>query len=247
MIEEIDYLKSGAVASIRFNRPQKKNAITVAMYVALAQSLRDAAADPDVRVLGIFGGNDFTAGNDIGDFVAAGGFSEDMPVLQYLAELRDFRKPIVAAVKGVAIGVGTTMLMHCDAVVAGTSARFSLPFTKLGLVPEAGASLLFPLIAGRMRASWLLLSGEQFGAAEASDMGLVTRVTEDGDVDGAAAIMCGTLAELPPNSIAATKRLLKVPFAGQLEGAMSEEVKAFAAALQSDEARTVLMRFLTKS
>ena len=247
MSEEIDYLKSGAVASIRFNRAQKKNAITVAMYSALAQALRDAAADPEVRVVGLFGGSDFTAGNDIGDFVAAGGFSEDMPVLQFLAALRDFPKPIVAAVKGVAIGVGTTMLMHCDAVVAGASARFSLPFTKLGLVPEAGASALFQLIAGRMRASWLLLSGEQFGADDARDMGLVTRVTEDADVDGAAELMCGTLAELPPNSIAATKRLLKTPFAGLVEGAMSEEIQAFAAALQSDEARTILMRFLTRS
>ena len=247
MTAGIRYTKEGAVASIRFERPEKKNAITVAMYSALAESLEDAASDAEVRSLGLFGGNDFTAGNDLGDFLSSGAFHEDMPVLRFLRTLREFPKPIVAGVKGVAIGVGTTMLMHCDAVVAGDGARFSLPFAKLGLVPEAGASLLFPLIAGRMRASWYLLSGEQFGASEARDMGLVTRVTDDADVDGAVAIMCGQLAELPPGAIATTKRLLKASFASLVETAMSEEVRAFATALRSEEARNALMRFMQRT
>lgn len=246
MSDEILYSKEGAVASLRFNRPQKKNAITVAMYGAMASALEDAAKDDDVRVLGIFGGNDFTAGNDIGDFMAAGGFSEDMPILQFLRGMKAFPKPIVAGVKGVAIGIGTTLLMHCDAVVAGRSARFALPFTRLGLVPEAASSVLFPLIAGRMRASWLLLSGEQFGAEDACTMGLASRVADDHDVDGAVAMMCGMLAELPPNAVATTKRLLKSQFAPAIDRATADEVQAFAAALKSDEARAAFMKFMQR-
>lgn len=247
MIEEIQYSKEGAVASLRINRPHKKNAITVAMYSAMVDALQDAAADEDVRVLAIFGGQDFTAGNDLGDFIAAGGFSEDMPVIRFLRAISTFEKPIVAGVKGVAIGIGSTMLMHCDAVVAGRSARFALPFTKLGLVPEAGSSVLFPLIAGRMRASWYMLSGEQFGAEEACTMGFVSRVCEDHDVDGAVAMMCGVLAELPRNAVATTKALLKNQFAAAVDTAMTEEVHAFAAALQSDEARAAFMKFMQRA
>jgi enoyl-CoA hydratase/carnithine racemase len=246
MSDHITYSKDGAVASIRFNRPEKKNAITVAMYQAMVDALADARASEEVRAVGIFGRDVFTAGNDIADFVMAGAFDEHHPVLRFLQAIRDFPKPVIAGVKGPAVGIGTTLLMHCDAVVAGTSARFSLPFTKLGLVPEAGSSLLLPLIAGRMRASWYLLSGEQFGAQAAFDMGLVTRVTEDGDVDGAVAIMCGELAELPPNSIVNTKRLLKARFADLVAVAMNEEVELFAKALQSDEARAAFMKFLQR-
>lgn len=244
--EDLSYVKDGAIASLRFNRPRKKNAVTVAMYAGMVEALHDAAEDAEVRAVAILGGEDFTAGNDIGDFIAAGGFSPDMPVIKFLETIAGFRKPIIAGVKGVAIGIGSTLLMHCDAVVAGRSARFSLPFTKLGLVPEAGSSLLLPLIAGRMRASWLLLSGEQFGAEEARELGLVTRVTDDADVDGAVSIMCGQLAELPPHSVATTKQLMKAPFADLIQDAMQDEVAAFAAALQSDEARMALMRFFQK-
>ena len=247
MIEEIQYRKEGAVASLRFNRPQKKNAITTAMYSAMAEAVDDAAKDEEVRVLGIFGGDDFTAGNDIADFIASGGFSEDMPVLRFLRSMKSFQKPIVAGVKGVAIGIGSTLLMHCDVVVAGKSARFALPFTKLGLVPEAGSSVLFPLIAGRMRASWLMLSGEQFGADEACTMGFVTRVTDDHDVDGAVAMMCGILAELPPNAVATTKSLLKKQFSDVIDRAMADETKAFAEALRSDEARAAFMKFMQRA
>jgi enoyl-CoA hydratase/carnithine racemase len=170
-----------------------------------------------------------------------------LPVIKLLRALIAFPKPLLAGVKGAAIGIGTTMLMHCDAVVAGKSARFALPFVRLGLVPEAASSVLFPLIAGRMRASWLMLSGEQFGADDAHAMGLVTRVTDDGDVDGAVAMMCGALAELPPKALANTKRLLKARFADLVDRALSEELSAFAAALQSDEARAAFTKFLARS
>ena len=138
MSEQIIYSKDGAVASIRFNRPGEKNAITVAMYQALVDALDDAASDDAVRAVGLFGGHVFTAGNDLGDFLAAGGAATDgdLPVIKLLRALVAFPKPLLAGVKGVAIGIGTTLLMHCDAVVAGRSARFALPFVRLGLVPE---------------------------------------------------------------------------------------------------------------
>lgn len=246
MTEHIIYSKDGAVASIRLNRPEKKNAITVAMYGAMAEALHDAGASDDIRAVGIFGGDAFTAGNDIGDFVAAGGFDAGHPVVKFLYALRDFRKPLIAGVRGAAIGIGTTMLLHCDAVVAGTSARFSMPFTRLGLVPEGGASALLPLIAGRMRASWYLLSGEGFGAEQALDMGLATRVVQDADVDATVAVMCGELAQLPPNSIATTKQLLRAPVAELTKSAMEAEMLAFAKALQSEEVRAAFVKFLNR-
>ena len=246
MSEHIVYSKDGAVASIRFNRPEKKNAITYAMYEALARSLRDAAASDEIRAVGLFGGDVFTAGNDIADFLSAGGFDMNHPVVHFLNGLRDFPKPLVAGVRGAAIGIGTTMLLHCDAVVGGTNARFSMPFTRLGLVPEGAASALLPLIAGRMRASWYLLSGNQFGAEEALAMGVLTRVVADGDVDGAVAMMCGELAELPPRSVQTTKRLLRAPIADVVARAMNDEIGEFVKALQSDEARAAFMKFLSR-
>jgi len=150
-------------------------------------------------------------------------------------------------VKGNAIGIGTTLLMHCDAVVAGASAKFAMPFTKLGIVPEAASSALFPMIAGRARATWYLLSGEAFGPKEAHDMGLVTRVTEDAQVDATVATMCAALAELPPNAVATTRRLIKSRFADVVDAALNEELAAFAAALVSDEARTAFMKFMSRT
>lgn len=248
MSEHILYAKDGAVASIRFNRLEKKNAITVAMYQALVDALNDAAGDPAIRAVGVYGGETFTAGNDLGDFLAAGALGDpnDLPVVKLLHALVAFRKPLLAGVKGAAVGIGTTMLMHCDAVVAGGSARFALPFVKLGLVPEAGSSLLLPLIAGRSRASWLMLSGETFGADVAFEAGLITKIIEDAEVDGAVAAMCAQLAELPPNALVATKRLLKAHFAPAVDAAITAETAAFITALRSDEARTALTTFLSR-
>ncbi len=249
--DHIIYTKDGAVASIRFNRPEKKNAITVAMYQAMVDALDDAKDDGGVRALGILGGESvFTAGNDIADFLAAGSAAaspEDMAPVKFLRRISAFPKPIVAGVKGVAVGIGVTMLMHCDAVVVGRSSRFTMPFTKLGLSPEGAATFLFPLIAGRMRASWLLLSGEQFGADEALEMGFATRVLDDAEVDGAVASMCGQLAELPPNSVAGTKRLIRSAFPDFVDRVISDEVRAFTHALTSDEARAAFMKFMSRT
>lgn len=249
MSDQLTYHKDGVIGVVRFNRPEKKNAITSAMYQAFVDALADAAADAEIRCVALLGGDVFTAGNDIGDFMQAamGGVPGDLPVVRLLYALVDFPKPIVAGVKGPAIGIGTTMLMHCDAVVAGDSARFALPFAKLGLVPEAGSSLIFPLIAGRTRASWYLLSGQQFGANEAHEMGLVNRVVEDNDVDGAVALMCGELAELPPSALMNTKKLLHARHRDAIRAAIQEELKEFMAALTSDEARTAFMKFMARS
>lgn len=246
MSDALQYAKDGAVATIRFDRPEKKNALTVAMYGAMVEALADASADERIRAVAIVGGETFTAGNDIGDFLAAGGVGEDLPVVRFLRAVSTFEKPLIAGVRGAAIGIGTTLLMHCDGVVAGRSARFALPFTKLGLVPEAASSVLFALIAGRTRASWYLLSGEAFGADDAREMGLVTKVADDADVEGAVALMCGALAELPVNAVTNTKRLLRARTAEVVSAAMRDEFQAFEAALRSDEARMAFMKFLQR-
>ena len=243
----VKYEKNGAVATIRFDRPEKKNAITVAMYEAMVEALDDSRKNEEIHAVNFLGGDVFTAGNDIADFLAAGTLDNSHPTWRFLRALREFPKPLVAGVRGAAIGIGTTLIMHCDAVVAGNSAKFSMPFTKLALVPEAGSSVLFPLIAGRMRASWYILSGEAFGPSEAKEMGLVTRVVEDAAVEETVAAMCATLAELPPNSIATTKRLLKAQFTNAIDAAMNDEIFAFAAALRSEEARSAFMKFMQRA
>lgn len=246
MHEQIQYSKDGAVATIRLNRPEKKNALTMAMYGAMVEALADASGDAAVHAVAIVGGETFTAGNDIGDFLAAGALDEELPVVRFLYALATFDKPIVAGVRGAAIGLGTTLLMHCDAVVAGRSARFTMPFTKLGLVPEAGSSLLFPLIAGRTRASWYLLSGEPFGADDARAMGLATHVTADEDVERTTADVCAALADLPVNAVATTKQLIRGRASDAVRSAIRAELQAFEAALRSDEARMAFMKFMQR-
>lgn len=246
MSEHLRYTKDGTTAWLRFNRPEKKNALTTAMYDGLVRGLEDAASDDEIRSIAIVGGADFTAGNDIGDFLSAGALSEELPVIRFLRVLRDFPKPVLAGVKGAAIGIGTTILLHCDAIVLGRSAHLALPFTKLGLVPEAASSVLLPLAIGRMRASWLLLSGEAFGAEDAREMGLATRVADDADVDETVATMCASFAQLPPRAVMTTKRLLRERFADVVEHAMRDEFQAFETALHGEEARAAFARFLQR-
>ena len=246
MNEQVLFSKNDAVATIRFNRPEKKNALTVAMYGAMGDALEDAGRDRGIRVLALLGGADFTAGNDLADFLAAGALGDDPAPVRFLRILGDFTKPVIAGVRGAAIGIGATMLMHCDGVVLGKSVKMSMPFTKLGLVPEGGSSVLLPLIAGRMRAWWTLLAGESFGWEEAERLGLATRVVSDEDVDATTLSMCTQLAALPPEALATTKRLLKAPFADLVRATMTEEFGAFANALQSDETRATLMKFFAR-
>jgi enoyl-CoA hydratase/carnithine racemase len=244
----VRFEKNGAIATFTFDRVEKKNAITLAMYDAMVSGLEDAAKDDAIRVVSVVGGESiFTAGNDIGDFISAGAPNEKHPAVRFLYTVKDFPKPIIAGVRGAAIGIGTTLLMHCDAVVVGESSKFSMPFTKLALVPEAASSVLFPLIAGRMRASWYILSGESFGAQAAKEMGLASHVVADAEVEQTLAAMCQHIAGLPPISVMNTKKLLKAQFKALVDAAMREELVAFAAALQSDEARAAFMKFMSRS
>ncbi len=237
------------VMTIRFDRQEKKNAMTAAMYAAAADAVDRAADDETVRALLFLGREDFSAGNDIADFLAAGAMQaaiEDLPVVRFLRRLVACEKPVIAGVNGVAVGIGTTLLLHCDGVVAGASARFALPFVPLGLVPEAGSSMLLPLTIGRNRASWLLLSGERFGADEARAMGLLSEIVPDGELEERARAMAAQLAALPPNAMRTTKRLIRSVDAAALAAAMEAEFAAFGEAMRSEEARTAFMRFLSK-
>jgi enoyl-CoA hydratase/carnithine racemase len=247
--EEILVSSTDGVGDIRIERPAKKNALTTAMYSAMAYALEQFESDESVRVVTIRGGADFTAGNDLQDFMMAsmsGTSFEDLPVLRFLGRLRDFPKPVVAAVRGNAVGIGTTMLLHCDVVVASATARFRLPFAQLGLVPEAGSSYLLPLVVGRTRASWLLLAGDFVAANEALAMGLVTKVTEDAATDAAADDVASKLAALPPIALCETKRLLRAPFADRVTEQMDAETSVFTQRLASDEFRAAAMKLLSR-
>lgn len=249
MSPEIVVSTSAGIGSIRIDRAEKKNALTTAMYAAMADALEALADDDAVRVAVVRGGADFTAGNDLRDFMtasASGTTFEELPVLRFLRCLRDFPKPVVAAVRGNAVGIGTTLLLHTDVVVASATARFRLPFAQLGLVPEAASTLLLPLTVGRTRATWLLMAGEFFDAAEALAMGLITKVTDDATVDALADDIAAKLAALPPIALLETKRLMRAPFADLVESQMGFETNLFTQRLASDEFRAAATKLLSR-
>ena len=237
---------AGPVLELVMNRPDKRNALTRAMYTALADGLDAAAADPAIRAVLIAGaGGAFTAGNDLGDFLAGeaaeGG---ETPVSRFLRTLIHFEKPIVAAVSGAAVGVGTTMLLHCDLVYADPTARLQLPFVNIGLVPEAGSSLLLPRVVGMAKASELLLLGEPIDAEEAARLGLVSAVVPD--VLGHARARAAALAARPAEAVRATKKLLRAPADGTAWARAEAEGVVFAERLRSDEARAAMQAFFTR-
>jgi enoyl-CoA hydratase/carnithine racemase len=243
----IDLTTADGIATIAFARPDKKNAITAAMYSALADGLDAAAAEPSVRVVLIAGSADcFTAGNDLHDFLANPPFGEASPVLRFLHALAAFPKPLVAAPCGATVGVGTTMLLHCDLVYAGDNARFSVPFALLGLCPEAASSLLLPAIAGWQRAAEKLLLGEAFGAEEAQAMGIVNRVLPAAEAIGYARAQAAKLAMLPPASLRETKRLMKAGLADAIASRMADEGAVFGRMLGAPEAREAFTAFFEK-
>ena len=244
-MSDIEIAREGAVLSAAFARPEKKNAITRAMYETLIEALEAAERDREIGAFVLSGqGGVFTAGNDIGDFL---GFAErgpgDFPAWRFVSKVASFEKPLVAAVDGLAIGVGTTLLFHCDLVYATREARFQMPFVDLGLVPEAGASLLAPQRFGRAKAAEFLLLGEPFGAEEALRLGLVNAVLPQAELLGHALAKAAALAAKPRAALLATRRLLRGdPEA--LKVRMAEESHAFAAALKSPEARAAFQAFL---
>lgn len=248
MTDHVQTAREGAVLTIRLNRPDKKNALTRDMYGAMGNALRAAAGDDAVRVILLAGGADFTAGNDIADFAAAGERKPGDPgaAFEFLEALVGMTKPVVAAVRGNAVGIGTTLLLHCDVVVASTTARLMMPFTKLALVPEAGSSFLLPLRVGPARANWWLLSGAAFSGAEAAEAGLATRAVEDGAVEAMAAEMAAALAALPPGSVQESKRLIKAPHAEALRAVMAAERVSFGERLRSEEAQAAFAGFLKR-
>ncbi len=241
--ENIVTRRRGAVGEIIFDRGEKCNAITAAMYAALADALDAAAADPAILVVLFHGqGGAFTAGNDLADFLAHPPTGADPPVLRFLRRLAGAAKPLVAAVAGPAVGIGTTMLLHCDFVLAADDARFALPFVDLGLVPEAASSLLLPRLAGYQRAAELLMLGEPFDAATAQAIGLVGRVLPAADLLAAAYALADRLAVKPAQAVQATKALLKSAGAS-VAGRLDEEATVFARQLQSAEFKAAMAAF----
>ncbi len=237
--------RSGQTLIIRLNRPEKMNAITRAMYAGLTASLNEAAGDFGIRtVLLTSEGDHFTSGNDIGDFMSNPPTQEDSDVAQFLAALLNFPKPLIAAVKGNAVGVGTTMLLHCDLVIASPTAKFSMPFTSLGLVPEAGSSLLFPALVGYQKAAQIFFTGESFGASEAKEMGLVAKIADD--AEGVATALAEQIGNQPPQAIINTKALMKAGKHDAVAAVMRAEFEIFAMALQSEEAAEAFMNFMAK-
>ena len=244
-MSEILTTQAGSVLTLSFNRPAKMNALTRAMYAGLAKGLNDAAGDFGIRTVILTSeGNHFTAGNDIVDFMDNPPTSDSSEVAQFLAALLNFPKPLIAAVKGNAVGVGTTMLLHCDVVVASPSANFSMPFASLGLVPEAGSSFLFPALVGYQRAAKIFFTGESFGADAALEMGLIAEI--DADALAGATKIAQHIAEQPPQAIINTKALLKARNHESVAAVMKAEFEIFAMALQSDEAMEAFMKFMAK-
>ncbi len=246
--------QAGPVVTIRFNRPDKKNALTFAMYRAATAALQQAESDPTVRIIVLRGaGDSFTSGNDLQDFLtrsaghdgSAPPATPDSPVMQYLKALSSASKIVVAGIQGAAVGIGTTMLLHCDLIVAAKSARLQLPFVNLALVPEAASSLLLPRLIGYHRAAELLLLGDAIDGATAHRIGLVNRLVEDSELDAAVAQIVAALAAKPPQALLATKRLMKTDGASTATR-MAEESVVFAQQLQSPELKEAIQAFFEK-
>lgn len=228
------------------DRPAQRNALDHATYLALSKGIRDANADPGVRVIVITGaGGTFTSGNDIEDF-RKGPQPETRGGTVLFDALLEARKPVIAAVEGHAVGIGVTMLLHCDLAYAGAGTRFRMPFTALGLSPEGASSYLLPRLAGDKRAAELLMLGEWFDAAEAADAGIINRVVDQGSALAVALDRASALAALPAASIEATKVLLRRHRASDVREALQVEYEVFAERLASDEAQEAFKRFQRK-
>jgi enoyl-CoA hydratase/carnithine racemase len=238
----------GAIRTVRMNRPDKKNALTLAMYDAMAEAIESAAARGDLRCLVIAGhASGFCAGNDIGDFVEmtkTGALGQ--PILRFLHALNRSEKPLVAAVAGRAVGVGTTMLLHCDHVIAAEDALLSTPFVALGLVPEAGSSLIAPRLMGHARAFELLVMGRPLTAAAAKEAGIVNRIVPAAELEATALAAARAIAALPQHAVAAARRLMRGTMA-QIEDRIDAEAEEFRRRLTSPEAKAAFAAFLGKT
>lgn len=240
------YILDG-VATLEIARPEKKNALTLAMYTALAEGLRAADADPAVRAILITGQPGvFTSGNDLEDFMARPPSGPDSPVFQFMKALVDVEKPVVAAVTGAAVGIGTTMLLHCDLVYVSDEARLAMPFTSLGLVAEYASSLLVPRLVGHVKAAEKLLLGDPMTGSEAVEMGFANAVLPAGEVLAHARRMAERFNKLPPGAVRDTKRLMRAPGREQMLAVIEQEADIFAARLRSPEAMEAFQAFFQK-
>jgi enoyl-CoA hydratase/carnithine racemase len=247
MAEKIDIAVDGGVLIITINRPDKKNALDGAMYDAMTGALARAAAADEIGAV-LIGGTAgvFTAGNDLADFLASAATTETMPAGRFIHSLARFEKPIVAAVDGPAVGIGTTLCFHCDLVYAAPGARFQMPFVSLGLVPEAGSSLLAVQRFGLARAAEYLMLGDAFDAATAARIGLANAVVEAADLHAHALAKAKALAAKPRAALLATRRLLRGD-PEPLHAQMAREDALFAEALASPDAKAAFNAFLQKS
>jgi enoyl-CoA hydratase/carnithine racemase len=248
MSDHVTVADSGPVRTVRMNRPDKKNALTASMYDAMAAALENANDHAEIRCVVIAGApGAFSAGNDLAEFaqMAQSGEGLGIPVIRFLHALARSERPLVAAVQGLAVGVGTTMLLHCDYVAAGSDARFSTPFVNLGLVPEAASSLLAPRLMGHRRAFELLVMGRPLDAATAQACGLVNAVVPPDEVEAAAMKAARDIAALPAEAVAASRRLMRGSH-DEAVARIDEEVRLFKQRLRSAEAQAAFSAFLTR-
>jgi enoyl-CoA hydratase/carnithine racemase len=247
MSEHVRIERSGGVLAITLARPDRRNAITVAMYAALADAIAGAFEDGETRLITIRGeGQDFAAGNDLADFLEAAPRDDEIPVWRLLRALAECEIPIVAAVHGNCVGIGTTMLLHCDLVIADDSARFSMPFVDLALVPEAASSLLFPRLAGRRRAARYLLLAEPFGADEAQAIGLVSHRVPSGGLDAKVKEIVASLLAKPAEALRLTQKLLRTGAQDEILQRMKLESTMFAERLDSAEVKDAIAAFFAR-
>jgi len=248
MPEAILLHRERGLLTLRLNRPDKKNALTRAMYSQLAEALKQADRDPEVNAVLITGSAEcFTAGNDIADFIQQPPSDLDSPVFHFMLELLECRKPVVAAVAGAAVGIGTTLLLHCDLVYVARDARLRMPFVNLGLCPEFGSSLILPRLLGQAKAAELLLLGEGFSGEQAAAWGIATAALGDGAATLAKAREAALrFSQLAPEAVQVSKRLMKAPIREQLRQVIEQEGVEFTRRLQSPEAIAALSGFLAK-
>ena len=249
MSEHILVEQREAVLSLTLARAERRNAITVAMYAALADAVEGAASDPAIRLITVEGqGEDFTGGNDLADFLndlPAPGSDTDIPVWRLLRALANNEVPLLAAVHGNVVGIGTTMLFHCDLVLAEQGSRFIMPFVDLGLVPEAASSLIMPRLAGRRAAARHILLGEPFGADQALAMGLASHVVAKGELGAALAKVVAALIAKPAEAMRLTQALLRRSDRAEVVERMELENGHFGERLTSDEVKAAITAFFT--
>lgn len=248
MSDAIQFERERGLLTLRLNRPDKKNALTRAMYSHLAEALKLADSDPEINAVLITGTAEcFTAGNDIADFIQQPPSNLDSPVFQFMLTLLECRKPVIAAVAGAAVGIGTTMLLHCDLVYVSRDARLRMPFVNLGLCPEFGSSLILPRLLGQAKAAELLLLGEGFSGEQAAQWGIATEALGSGEEALVKAReMALRFESLPPEAVRISKQLMKAPDREQLRKAIEEESAQFTQRLRSPEAIAALTGFIRR-